>query len=261
MKLLYVFILSVVVTVLLSLVFLRSTMVYCIMVTGKDPSREAYARKSVQNFLEQDYRRKRLVIINHGTYQVLDRKDDPQMFEFHVEKGAMTLGDLRNIALNLVPTDAIWTVWDDDDIRSSSYLSRMYYALRISGCDMVAICNRYECNVNTGFVWKIRQLKGLPTVFCKQDLRVTYLPEDTMEDVHLIRDYRARGHPVYLWSWNDPAMYIRVVHSTNTSLYVNREKATVTRSEGGGGGSYTEAEVTKAEQAFVKQKVIGAEYK
>lgn len=248
-----ILLISLILLFILFFTFVKSTTIYCIMITGKNEGREAYAKKAVKNFLEQDYKHKKLVIINHGSYVVLnpEQKKTDFMFEFHVDKDKgekpLTLGDLRNMATQLVPIDAMWTVWDDDDIRAPNYLSLLYYALRLSGSDMVAICNRYEVNANNGFSWRIKQTRGLPTVLCKQDLRLSYLSKDTMEDVDLIEDYEKLGHPVYRWTWNRPSMYIRLVHGDNTSLYVDPHKSEI---DGfiGRGTTYFEYNLTKKEK-------------
>ena len=251
-----ILLISLILLFILFFTFVKSTTIYCIMITGKNEGREAYAKKAVKNFLEQDYKHKKLVIINHGSYVVLnpEQKKTDFMFEFHVDKepSSLTLGDLRNMATQLVPIDAMWTVWDDDDIRAPNYLSLLYYALRLSGSDMVAICNRYEVNANNGFSWRIKQTRGLPTVLSKQDLRLSYLSKDTMEDVDLIEDYEKLGHPVYRWTWNRPSMYIRFVHGDNTSLYVDPHKSNV-RQNGNGKGkdkgtTYFEYNLTKKEK-------------
>lgn len=208
--------------------------VYCIMITGKDDERIRWARKAVLNFREQSYPNKHLIIINHhASLKVIEKSSpyvqtlqDDGIVEFQVPKSKGTLlGHLRNIALDLVPYNALWTTWDDDDIRSMDYLSTLQKHMSPS-YHAVAFCNRIEVNRKTGFVWGV-SLKphGTVHILCRaSDKRIRYLQRDTMEDVHLHRDILQFGHQIKVIQDNDPLMYIRVIHDTNTSLYVDPNK-------------------------------------
>jgi hypothetical protein len=230
----------------------------CLMITGKTDQRIEYARHALQNFQEQTYPYKRLVILNHNTiHRVLESTwtSWPQdVYEFMIDKDAesLTLGSLRNISLELVGHDDLWTVWDDDDWRSSSYLSTLYEAMSpLKGDVCVAFQNRMEYNVNTGFVWRSKLRSGFPHVLAKFDRRVRYLDKDTMEDLNLITDYAKYGRVVIID--NDPSMYIRLVHGTNTSSYVNPHKAGVGVPMSVGNANYVEFSVTNEEAHRAKQ--------
>ncbi len=211
----------------------KSSEVVCLMVTGKDPCRILFARKAVHNFREQDYGPKRLVIVNHGAENVLpapapavaDGQGD--VVEFRVEKtqNALTLGDLRNIARALVPPGAIWTTWDDDDYRAPRYLTTMIREM--GSADVLAWTRRTEFNANTGLVWGMELSTGFNAlIFARQDMRLLYSRQDTMEDTHLIEAARRLGKRVIVYR-NDPAIYVRTVHANNTSLYVDKYKTAV----------------------------------
>lgn len=201
--------------------------IYCIMITGKDDQRIEYARRACENYRAQTYKNKKLVIINHhDSMDVLTKEmhaDD--IFEFHVSKQGKTLGDLRNIALEMVAHDAVWTTWDDDDWRASHYLATLYDRLRANNAVCVAFTKRYEYNANTYFSWMTQLRTGFPTVMAVFDRRIRYDRKDTMEDTHIISDYRKFGHVEILD--NDPALYIRLVHTNNTSAYVDPSKQAV----------------------------------
>ncbi len=99
--------------------------VYCLLITGKDAKRIMYSRLiGVKNFNLQDYPNKTLIIINHGDQPVMLTKQK-NIFELRVQKNNMTLGDLRNLSLDLVPLNGIFCVFDDDDWRPERYLSYM----------------------------------------------------------------------------------------------------------------------------------------
>mgnify|MGYP001248267730 CR=1 FL=1 len=52
-------------------------------------------------------------------------KDDDRILEVFIDNEEIKLGTLRNIALQFVPPNAIWTTWDDDDWRHPNYISIM----------------------------------------------------------------------------------------------------------------------------------------
>lgn len=210
------------------------------MVTGKDACREHFARQSIANFNQQDYANKRLIIINHASYVLLDNANKSNsntstnksnsninsntIVEFHVDKDAnsLTLGDLRNIARAMVPLDAVWTTWDDDDYHAPNYISTMMKEL--GRADVLVWTRRLEFNANTGMVWKMELTTGFaPLMFARQDMRMLYNRKDAMEDVHLLDVAKDLGKRIVVFQ-NEPKLYIRTVHENNTSLYVDKYK-------------------------------------
>jgi hypothetical protein len=227
--------------------------VYAIMITGKDACRLEFAKQSIKNFHEQDYAGvKRLVIINHGHERCTRDDTKPDIFEFQVEKGAMTLGDLRNIALELVPIDALWTVWDDDDYRSPRYISTLQTCMHRSRADAVVFTTRTEYNHNTGLVWKMTLNSGFVTVLAKQDKRIKYQSVDSMEDVDLVATLRRLKKVATLETeLVGDDFYIRVVHIGNTSRYVNKTKETV-NDDTQRNVNYIETRIDLSEQAKIR---------
>jgi hypothetical protein len=225
-----VVIFSIILLVTLVLIFMNDfgqPKIYCIMITGKNDQRLCFAKHAIKNFEEQDYNQKVLIIINHFNKQTPVATHQKNIFEFFVTKENNTLGDLRNIALQLVPIDGLWTIWDDDDYRVPNYLSMMANEMRKASADVVVFTKRIECNLNTNFVWELQLNYGFIFVLAKQDLRIRYLPKDSMEDVSLISDFRKLGKYVHIWYNNPSTMYIRNVHNNNTSLYVQKNKEKV----------------------------------
>jgi len=206
--------------------------VYAIMITGKNTDRIKFARTAVKNFENQDYLKKKLIIINHHpTLKVLNDNKNNSIVEITVEKTDTTLGDLRNMALELVPMDATWTPWDDDDLRSHDFLRTMIKHLSPKDY-AVTFCNRFEINMKNGYVWGV-SLKQKGTVHLVSrafDKRIKYLSKDSMEDVQLIDDIHLNGHTIHKIEDNDPKMYIRTVHGDNTSLYVDPHKHDIDKS-------------------------------
>ena len=214
--------------------YLQPSHMFCIMTTGKDPCRQSMAQQSLFNFLQQDYKgEKTLVILNQSTTSVINAstaESNSHIFEYFIDKEAnnLTLGDVRNIGLAMVAPNSIWTTWDDDDYRATNYLTTM--TRRMSNADVLVFTDRLEYNANNGHVWQIRLKTGFPVVFAKQDMRILYKQKDTMEDTQLITDFLALGKSVRIYdNHSDPQLYVRMIHSNNTSNYVNRFKTGATK--------------------------------
>lgn len=195
--------------------------IYCIMITGKDDNRIEYAKKSVKNFLNQTHGSKILIIMNHNNKKVLEKNCYDNIFEFPFDIEKINLGDARNIALNLVAIGALWTTWDDDDIRSNEYLELLYANLNHDHM-AVAFKKRIDYYTNTNFSQLSTMENGFVTLLCRKDPRIKYLSKQTMEDLDLKNTILKYGKINVID--NDPLIYIRIVHSNNTSLYVNKEK-------------------------------------
>jgi predicted Rdx family selenoprotein len=197
------------------------------------------------------------VIINHHIQEtVLDNANYTQweqnVFEVNVNKesNGLTLGDLRNMSLELVGHDSYWMVWDDDDYRDPKLLSQMMKKAIDNNAICVAMTNRFEYNVNTNFVWKSAKKNGFPHVLAKFDRRVRYMSKNTMEDVNIIADYAKIGKTVMFDNTHN--LYIRIVHSTNTSLYVDYNKADIVNYDRQK-SPYIEAKANSEEQNKVRK--------
>ena len=192
--------------------------VYAIMITGKDERRAAFARLiGIRNFEMQDYKNKKMIIINHGTIPIIEKQND-KIHELIVEKGDMTLGDLRNLALDLVPLNAIWYVHDDDDWRVPNYISFMIDKLLSTKSIAVFLKNRLEYNLANKFTFKSYFDYGNTHIMCIKLDRLRYMRKDTLEDTELQRDIQSFKRK-YLAIDNDPKMYIRIIHQNNTSPF------------------------------------------
>lgn len=110
---------------------MENTLIYGMMVTGKTPEHEVYARYSVEQFNNQTYQFKKLIIINDGDFSLQDICND-SVIEVRVDNTdkKLTLGDLRNIGLDQIEEGAIWVQWDDDDYRDPELLEKQYTVFR-----------------------------------------------------------------------------------------------------------------------------------
>lgn len=224
--------------------------VYCILITGKNAERVQYAKKAVENFLSQTYKEKHLIIVNHDLEnKVLDDNIDlNNIIEIQINKTDqnLTLGHLRNIGLNLVAHDAYWTTWDDDDWRSQTYLNYMMSFVTARDRNVVAITQRLEYNKNTSSSWIGIKPDGFVFFVAPKDLRVQYLLIETMEDKNILADY-AKNYKITLLN-NDHKLYVRLVHNTNTSLYVDKNKKYLIQ-----GKTYYEKDTSKEDKKLLEQ--------
>lgn len=204
--------------------------IYCLMVTGKDNTRVEMARYAVNNFNEQSHPNKTLVIINHHPAAKVLTTASTNIYEYRVLKENLTLGELRNISLELVPRNAFFVTWDDDDYRDPSYLATLYAAAEREQADCVAIQNRYEVNVQNGYAWRSKLKNGFVHFLGRNHPEIRYLARDSMEDLEMIHNYEKQYKLVRLD--NNPIMYIRTVHGANTSLYVDANKSTIQNGQG-----------------------------
>lgn len=226
--------------------------VYGIMITGKDDDRIAIASVSCRNFFEQDYTgTKRLIIINHHTssVQAHSNKDVVQIF---VDRKKNSLGAMRNIALELVPTNALWTTWDDDDYRSPDYLWKLYRCMNNNNAAAATFINRYEFNSNTDTAWRMTLQSGFVTMLCKKIPGYYYLNKDSLEDINLKDFYSRQSGGIAIYKNKpDELMYIRLIHKNNTSLYVEPNK--VAPANTSSKSDYMESHITEQEKQYISQ--------
>jgi hypothetical protein len=196
---------------------------YCLMITGKDDNRYNFARTSILNFQLQDYPDKYLIIVNHGTTPLINTPVD-HINEYMISKEDKTLGDLRNISLSYVPNNAIWTTWDDDDWRHTTYLSKLYTELITRKVKFIMIKNRISYNILTKFSWSESVLRGCCcTYFSYKSNNLLYDRLNTNEDGIIKTDIKKRQIPMFIIN-NNHDLYIRIVHANNTSRFVNKAK-------------------------------------
>lgn len=229
--------------------FKKNDTVYCLMITGKTNERYIFAKTAIMNFRRQKYKHKHLIIINEGNTKFEETSNDTT--EIMINRRSMTLGDLRNIALELVPYNSIWTPWDDDDWRSDDYISTLYNVLITSNSEMLMYTSRLEYNMNTKFTWTFILKTGIVMFFGFKDMSMKYKSVDYNEE-HDLKKYLRSNKKCIIYN-NDPNIYIRFVHKDNTSVYVNPNKRKV--SDTSKNTDYKEQESDPKDTEYVKMIV------
>ena len=100
--------------------------IYGVMITGKNPNRFPMAKLSIESFFKQTYDNKHLLIIDDGYFDF--NFSNEAVTHLKVSNG-LTLGELRNIALDYLPVNSIWIQWDDDDWHHRNVVSEQYKVL------------------------------------------------------------------------------------------------------------------------------------
>lgn len=224
--------------------------IYCVMIT-KD-SRIKYALHAVDNFFRQDYKNTRLILISETKIEDAALKDD-RVLQVPLQRDGdnpPTLGKLRNIAFEFIPDGALWTVWDDDDIRSNGYLTSMRRYL--GNNDYAFITKRIEYNMNTGFSWVMKLTTGFVLFFGRKSTKLRYEDVDVNEDVSM-RDAIKRSSLKSVLVDNDPRMYIRTVHDDNTSVLVDKGKTKIKDTRAN--KMYFESEIKTEELEYAREKI------
>ena len=232
-----------------------SERVYCLLITGKDTDRYKFIPLAVENFLEQTYQNKYLLIINHGN-QCLKSYERDNIKQVRFSKKHMTLGDMRNFSLEMVPLDALFTLWDDDDWRHNKYIELLVSNMKDSNADVVFLKNRLDYNTNTKFVYRSKFEKGAPFILARKFDAFKYLSKESLEDIRLHNDFELYGKSILIIN-NDPRWYIRTIHGHNTSLYVDNKKNKIINYSDE--STYHEFDATEKEASYVK-KIIETYY-
>lgn len=231
------------------------TPIYCLMVTGYNETRRKFAKVSIRNFEEQTYRNKHLIILNQSKNKLI-KNEKENILEVYIDKTHKTLGEIRNISLQFVPPNAIWTTWDDDDWRHQTYISHMISEMRQRNADFLMFTNRFEYNLNNKFAFKMSLQSGFMTFFSKYNPNIQYEHKSTSEDVK-VKTYAINKLRTHIYN-NDAKMYIRLIHGDNTSVFVEPNKSDVKNTNNN--KMYFENKLNKNEKSFI-DNIISKYYK
>lgn len=229
-----------------------SKCIFCVMITGKDDYRYNFVDIAIKNFKLQTYNNKKLLIINHGNKKL--NIVDNNIFEININNKFMTLGDIRNYALTLIPYNCLWTTWDDDDWRINTYLELLYNELKDN--DIIFIKNRLDYNLNNNFCYESNFKFGMPFFLSKKIEKIQYLQLNSLEDENIYNDYKKNNKKIKLLN-NDPKIYIRIIHINNTSLYVDKNRDNIINYVKE--SKYTEKNVNKKDYNYV-YNIINKEF-
>jgi glycosyltransferase involved in cell wall biosynthesis len=184
------------------------------MVTANRP---AQARVSIECYLRQSWRNRRMVIVDTGTDDSLERwlqeNRDPSINYKRIVKGDKTLGDIRNLAIERARGDYI-CIWDDDDLHHPLRIEAQMTAIagsRSTACMLSSLIIwwpfRRRFVVSGGKFWE-------GTLIARRDTMASFASLNRGEDSHAVRKLRGNGRLVYITA---PELYVYVKHLNNTS--------------------------------------------
>eukprot|EP00047_Mylnosiga_fluctuans_P006525 m.247456 g.247456 ORF g.247456 m.247456 type:complete len:465 (-) comp15396_c0_seq1:202-1596(-) len=200
----------------------NASTVFATMVTGKDEAHVPMALLSVSSFLEQSHPAKVLLIINDGTRAIKEAArlaEDPCICEIMVPRiDGVKLGTLRNLALRLIPSRAVWIQWDDDDYHHPDAIAAQLSVLQKRHAAIVMLKRQMQLDLtlNSTYVWTypggiwgtIMMNTSFPRIASLQ-FRNLAKGEDLAYDDLFWRT------PVVEWD-NHSEMYFRIIHNSNT---------------------------------------------
>eukprot|EP00730_Choanoeca_flexa_P006816 TRINITY_DN12228_c1_g16_i2.p1 TRINITY_DN12228_c1_g16~~TRINITY_DN12228_c1_g16_i2.p1 ORF type:complete len:263 (+),score=28.12 TRINITY_DN12228_c1_g16_i2:101-889(+) len=197
-----------------------SELVIGIMITGKDKHRKFLAKRAIDSFFNQTHASKLLFVVNDSPDYSVDTHDYGCLIEKRValqDGKKPTLGQLRNIGLDVVPDDHIWVQWDDDDWRARSYISLQHSALIRAGTNVMVLKRqiRFALTKNASYHHNPGMIEGTIMMRSKANLSfVRYPSAGKSEDsgfIYKLDDYTK------ISKWDNPAwMYFRLFHGANT---------------------------------------------
>ena len=187
--------------------------VSCVMVTANRP---AQARVAVECYRKQTWPNRSMIIIDTGTDDALarwlaDLGDSSIKYE-NIDRGTMTLGEVRNIAIQGAMGEYICN-WDDDDL---------YHPLRIEGQMTGMLQARATVSILLRLlIW--HPIKGRAVVssrrpwegslLANRSLMSSYAAENRGEDTPVISALQNSARMAYL---DAPELYVYVRHPHNT---------------------------------------------
>lgn len=185
--------------------------IYGILVTGKYSERKPLALVAIDNFFNQTYPNKHLIIINTDNEKYNEEYDE--VTEILVNQGKKKLGDLRNMGLDQIKKGDLWVQWDDDDYKSPELLEKQYNKLKEKNGDYIVLKNqiRYSFKKHTAKVQKQNVIHG--TIMGYKS-GIKYPSQKKGEDTQFLN--RVSNKKKLVKFDNKPELYIRNIHFHNT---------------------------------------------
>lgn len=199
---------------------MKAPLVTAVMITGKTEKHEALARMSIRSFLDQTYRRRELVIINEGPYEL--KIGHPVIREIQVKDRGRPLGELRNIGIDEAKGD--WIIqWDDDDYHHPHRI--LYQMAHRRDREDCAVFLRKQIRVDmiNGEAICIECDEGISgTILHPGGTDVRYPALEKGEDTEFAKGFR---YQIILDNdsdtWPGPALYLRFYHGDNTMSHAH----------------------------------------
>jgi len=90
----------------------------------------------------------------------------------------------------------------------------------------------------------------MPFILARKIDNIKYLSKESLEDIRLYLDYDIQNKKIHIIN-NDPRWYVRLIHGTNTSLFVDNEKKSIVNYSDE--SKYHEFELTDKERIYTDE--------
>lgn len=193
-------------------------LISCVMVTADRPE---LCRRAIISYNNQTYPNKELIVLDNGTkdmqHLLHDVPENELRYAHRANNRATTIGELRNLSLEMVRGDVVVPQWDDDDWSAPERLDTQYKALVENGADAVTL---YATLMHVDDPLYFNDpfyglLKGgvPPTVMHKRDDSVRFPELRRTSDTHYKNVWRQRNYLIL--PMRDAHLHLRYFHGTN----------------------------------------------
>jgi Glycosyl transferase family 2/Methyltransferase domain len=192
-------------------------LVSCLMPTF---DRRPFVPRAIRYFLQQDYPRSELIIVDDGTDNVEDLVPaDPRIRYLRLPE-RRTIGAKRNLACEHARGELV-VHWDDDDWSAPWRLRYQVDMLRAQGVDVSGLSAVFFCDVSAAQAWRYEYPAGRrrwvhDATFCyRRSLWAAAPFPDTNYGIDT--SYLWQGAPKQVGTLPDPSFYVGLVHAGNSS--------------------------------------------
>lgn len=191
-------------------------LVSCIMPTA---DRRAFVAQAIRDFLEQDYPRRELVVVDDGNDSVADLIPSRDDIRYVRLNGRSSIGAKRNIACELARGEVV-VHWDDDDWHAPAWLRSQVDALLAADADICGLDKVYFYRPDARQAWQYvwdgdaHWVYGGTLCYRRDFWRAAPFPDvNTGEDNAFV--WKARPERVAVNPQHH--LYVARVHAGNTS--------------------------------------------
>lgn len=185
----------------------RRPLVSAVMITGKSNARLPMASLAVTQFQRQTYEETELIIVNTGRDALY--RPARNITEIKLPQGQLSLGELRNIALDHASGE--WVIqWDDDDVHHPDRIS--YQMSHVSGTQPQVLLYQTRLDLRTGESFCFSDPLGIAGTILHPRTELRYPAMAKSEDAVFSKSLGAR--PLNNYDRHD--IYIRLFHGLNT---------------------------------------------
>jgi hypothetical protein len=192
-------------------------LVSCVMPTH---DRRLFVGRAIRCWLQQDYSRSELVVVDDGTDRVDDLVPDDRRVRYVPLPERQTIGAKRNIGCKHALGDLI-VHWDDDDWSAPWRLSYQVEMFQKQDVDVSGLSAVFFCDLQAGKAWRYEYpFQRRPWV-----ADATFCYRRSLWEASSFPDSSYGIDTTYLWkgaakrvgALSDPSFYVAMVHSGNTS--------------------------------------------